>query len=72
MRERRTGKGASLGKEALLADSGRAGKVPAGGWAGEKTDFFSILLEGGKAGQHFSVVKDRNGCAAERCLTRLC
>jgi hypothetical protein len=29
------GKGASLGKEAVLADSGRAG---------EKSDFFSILL----------------------------
>ena len=35
MRERRMGKGASLGKEAVLADSG---------WAGEKSDLFSILL----------------------------
>jgi hypothetical protein len=34
-RERRMGKGASLGKKAVLADSGRAG---------EKSDFFSILL----------------------------
>ena len=32
----RMGKGASLGKEAVLADSGRAG---------EKTDYFSVLLE---------------------------
>ena len=31
------GKGASLGKEAVLADSGRGG---------EKSDFFSIVLEG--------------------------
>jgi len=35
MRERCMGKGASLGEEAVLADSGRAG---------EKSDFFSILL----------------------------
>ena len=70
MRDRRTGKGASVGKEAVLADSGRAGKVSARGWADEKTDFFSILVEEGKAGQNFSVVKDRNGCAADRCLTR--
>jgi hypothetical protein len=30
MRERRMGKGASLGEEAVLADSGRAGEVAAG------------------------------------------
>jgi hypothetical protein len=30
MRERRPGKGAALGKEAVLADSGRAGEVSAG------------------------------------------
>jgi len=36
MRERCMGKGASLGEEAVLADSG---------WAGEKSDSFSILLE---------------------------
>ena len=35
-RERRMEKGASLGKEAVLAASGRAG---------EKIDFFSILLK---------------------------
>mgnify|MGYP001351489606 CR=1 FL=1 len=35
MRERRMGQGAFLGEEAVLADSGRAG---------EKGDFFSILL----------------------------
>ena len=34
-RERRMGKGASLGEEAVLADSGRAG---------EKSDLFSILI----------------------------
>jgi hypothetical protein len=38
------GKGASLGKEAVLADSGRVGGVAAQGQAGEKSDFFSILL----------------------------
>ena len=37
MRERCPGKGAFLGEEAVLADSGRAG---------EKGDFFSILLGG--------------------------
>ena len=38
------GKGVSLGKEAVLAASGRAGEVAAGVRAGEKSDFFSILL----------------------------
>jgi hypothetical protein len=38
------GQGASLGKEAVLADSGRVGGVAAQGQAGEKSDFFSILL----------------------------
>ena len=38
------GKGASLGKEAVLAASGRAGEVAAVVRAGEKSDFFSILL----------------------------
>jgi len=36
------GKGAFLGKEAVLADSGRVGEVAAG--AGEESDFFNILL----------------------------
>src|SRR4249920_3654205 len=35
------GQGASLGKEAVLADSGRAGEVAARGWAGEKSGRFA-------------------------------
>ena len=38
------GKCASLGKEVVLAASGQAGEVDAVGWAGEKSDFFSVLL----------------------------
>ena len=34
------GQGASLGEEAVLADSGRAGEVVARGWAGEKSGLF--------------------------------
>ena len=37
-------KGASLGKEAVLAASGRAGEVAAGVGRVNKSDFFSILL----------------------------
>ena len=37
------GKGASLGKEAVSADSGWAGEVARQGRVGEKGDFFSIL-----------------------------
>jgi hypothetical protein len=43
--ERRPGEGASLGEEAVLADSGQAGEVARQGWAGEKGVIFSILLE---------------------------
>src|SRR5437868_1840731 len=34
------GKGVSLGEEAVLADSGRAGEVDARGWTGEKSGLF--------------------------------
>ena len=34
-----------MGKEAVLADSGQGESEPRRwGWAGEKSDFFSILL----------------------------
>jgi hypothetical protein len=36
--------GASLGEEAVLADSGRAGEIAARGWAGQKRAIFNILL----------------------------
>lgn len=45
MRERRPGKGASLGKEAVLTGSGRAGEVTDGVGRGEKSDCFNILRE---------------------------
>jgi hypothetical protein len=40
------GKGASLGKEAVLADSGRAGEVAAGVGRVRRVTFFSILPTG--------------------------
>src|SRR4029077_10409265 len=43
-RERSPWQGASLGEEAVLADSGQAGEIAARGWAGEKGAFSSILL----------------------------
>ena len=41
MRDRRTGRGAPLGKEAILADSGKADETPA--WVGRvrRADFFN-------------------------------
>ena len=44
MRERCMENGASQGEEAVLADSGLVGEVPAGGWAGEKSNFSSNRL----------------------------
>ena len=40
------GQGASLGEEAVLADSGRAGEVAAGVGRVRSLDFLSILLVG--------------------------
>lgn len=42
------GTGAFLGKEAVLADSGRVGEVAAGAGRDEKSGFFSILLDEGR------------------------
>jgi hypothetical protein len=39
------GTGASLGKEVVLAASGRAGDIARRGRAGEKSDFFNSLEE---------------------------
>ena len=46
MREQSLRKDASLGKEVVLAASGRVGEVAAGDWAGEKNAVFNALLVG--------------------------
>src|SRR6266852_1990983 len=64
------GKGAFLGKEAVLTESGRAGEVAAGGRAGEKRDFFSILLTERETVMEREQGGDRDGGGGGRFFQR--